>query len=971
MASASKSPNPQLGKSQALNISQGTATRLNTVFSTLTTVLSPTTVYQPGATVGAELIAAPGGVPVTVAAAYGVWIAPDLLGNGAEYYVQVECFGGGGGGGGGNSTLGGGGGGGGEYACETQYPVKPGESYAYVVGFPGTSGYNTSSAVPGQANTGPPGGGNGGTTIFDLAGNGLASGVVAYGGMGGDQQGVGLGGQGGTGSGNSENFTGGTGATNNGGNTATDQPLLLATQSGMFVGNTLKASVIKAQYIMNDNTNLGTTYKLNDNTGDGWTANITNGSGSGNGLAYAQGTTPTQVPAYTQNFAAPVNETTANVALRWRMYKNAQLSGYAIGGFTIGGSLFTISAWVQCDPSGTWGENTNNITAVIANNCTGWQTDANEHGYALYLRNTSAGWTLNWYTSNGSAHHTITSAATVINPVAGTWYYVVATFNSGLMTLYVNNVSVASSTASFTSIPGGDDPPIIGIAPGSTSWYFGYMSNVWFANDCATATLVNAVYGGVGTETGGGGGGASGGPSATGGAGTASSGSVGGAGGVPPSQPSSLASTTTAAQGGYAGGNAAASGSTATPSGGPYGGGGGGGGDMGSPPANITMTIPFSSAATYCGSDGTSPGQPFNTNQQNNPIAGLNSLLYTGGLSSDTASGSKNSLLLLPKGLAASLGNGGWTITNVYLTFTNAFQNNTVDSILEFGYSADTVLPGTYEGASLVSYIGSAVIDTGSATQTYDITASGIGTHLANGTATAFVLGPGAVPDVDAYNAPTGPQFYCSIYGPGAANTAGVSQSPYLTIVLEKTLTVQHGSPGGGGAIVITAVNNSATLISAIQPFSGSDAGSNAYAGGYTGPVSTFHPGSSPAALETWQQLVLTSATASGNGVNGMFVRKCAEDEIELMWDIFIHSATNGLAIAGLASGYIPTTTQDVPSGWYGSGPTSYNAGFNPYLAVHGGTGVIAQEGIVSSGSLQMAGWARIPLAAVVNGGIP
>ena len=210
---ASVSPNPNLGKSQALNVAQNTVSRLATIVPSLTTQLSPVTVYQPGATggVGNELIAS-AGQPVNVNGSYGVWVAPDFLGNGQEYYVQVECFGAGGGGGGGSSTAGGGGGGGGEYACETQYPVKPGQSYAYVVGLPGTGGVNNSTQInPGAAGT------NGGTTLFDTDRNinasSLANGVVAYGGQGGDQDGIGIGGAGGTGSPNLITFDGGLGGT--------------------------------------------------------------------------------------------------------------------------------------------------------------------------------------------------------------------------------------------------------------------------------------------------------------------------------------------------------------------------------------------------------------------------------------------------------------------------------------------------------------------------------------------------------------------------------------------------------------------------------------------------------------------------------------------------------------------------------------------------------------------------------------
>ena len=197
---ASVPPNPNLAKSTALAKSQATTTRLATLVPTLTTQLSPVTVYQPGGTVGGQLNTATGGIgspgTTNVSGFYGVWVAPDLLGTGAPYDVQVECFGAGGGGGGGGPAIGGGGGGGGEYACEPAYPVIPGASYAYVVGLPGSNGCNNSSgsAQATPAGTSGAAGTTGGTTVFDIAGLGLASGVTASGGAGGDSVTVGVGG---------------------------------------------------------------------------------------------------------------------------------------------------------------------------------------------------------------------------------------------------------------------------------------------------------------------------------------------------------------------------------------------------------------------------------------------------------------------------------------------------------------------------------------------------------------------------------------------------------------------------------------------------------------------------------------------------------------------------------------------------------------------------------------------------------
>jgi hypothetical protein len=342
---ASVPPNPNLGKSQALNISQVTSQRLATLVPTLPTVLSPVTVYQPGpsgGTVGDELIAS-AGQPVDVAGSYGVWIAPDFYGNGQEYYVQVECFGAGGGGGGGNSGSGGGGGGGGEYACEPQYPVKPGESYSYVVGLPGTGGVNNTTQVnPGSAGI------NGGTTIFDtdsgINANSLANGVVANGGQGGDQTSVGIGGAGGTGSTNTIHFNGGAGGTNGSVN-GSDNPLSFAVVSGMFVGNSLSTSVISDWIITNDAPPTGG--KLNDNTGGenwGYVSNYSSGSG-GIGLTLEAVATPTQIPAYASSANPPTqnNATVAGLVARAAVGSLSHFTSQVTANAVFSGNLLTIS----------------------------------------------------------------------------------------------------------------------------------------------------------------------------------------------------------------------------------------------------------------------------------------------------------------------------------------------------------------------------------------------------------------------------------------------------------------------------------------------------------------------------------------------------------------------------------------------------------------------------------------------------
>ncbi len=909
--SASMPRDPRLGKSQALNIAQGTTTRLSSLIPNVATQLSPVTVYTPGAPGGAgnELLAAPGH-PVTVSSSYGVWVAPDVNGDGSTWYATVECFGGGGGGGAGNSTQGGGGGGGAEYAREDQYPIEPGKSYVYVVGLPGSGGFSNTAGNPGQGTAGT----TGGTTVFDLAGLGLAGGVVANGGQGGDQTSIGIGGTGGNGSNNTIHYNGGNGGTNVSGN-GSDNPISLSQISGMFVGNTLNPSIITTWYIMNDSALANS---RNDATGNNHGANWLNITAPG---FTTGGTNPPQAPAQVPAYTSPAgtwgpNQTTAGWVSEFNVKSTSQASARVnanVPGFD--GSRLTVSCWIQAPAAATWGNTANGSIAVIASNSQHPHTNSLQ-GYALYLLQegtpSAPAWNLQANVGNGFSLTQASGGTIAATP--GTWYYIVMTYNAGTLKIYVNGALIQSAVSSgYTSVPGGPYNSRLGLDPAATAnWFFGNISNIWWATDCATATMITQAYG-LTPATGGAGGGASGGPSAQGGNGISASGATAGAGGTPPTQPTSVASNTTAARGGYAGSNFHTSNpSPSAPSGGSYGGGGGGCGSSAAPPALTTLTYPFTAAATYAGTDATSnPSNPYNTNQQANPTSGLNTLLYAGGLASDAASGSKNSVLLLPKGLSQTISTSGHTITAVLLTLTNAYPNNPVESILEVGYSNDTTLPQTYTGSSIAGHVGAVEIPPGAGTITYDLTQTGLATHLANGTATALVIGPGASPTINAYNAPTGPQFYSSIYGPGAYDTSGNPQYPYLTILYEPTSGAQQGSNAAGGGILVTNVDNKHAPVAFIQPYAGTDVNGNNYAAGLTAPV-TVQNGNTPVA---WIQPVAGTDVHGNNyapGYTGAVTTQSGNTPIAVVQPVpgvDAQGNTYAAGVTGPITAYDPTVT--------------------------------------------------------------
>lgn len=896
---ASVPPKPSLTKSTALAKTQATLVRLQALLPTTVTELSPVTVYEPSATPG-DLLSAPTAVLPNIAGFYGVWTAPDVN-NGQPYQIQVECFGPGGGGGGGISTAGGGGGGGGEYVCEPNLTVSPNVNYSYVVGVSGTGGCNNSSAELAQQGT------SGSQTVFDLAGLTIPGGVIANPGQPGDIGSTGIGGPGGTGSVNTIHADGGQGGTNQS-SSGSDNPLTFAQTSGLFVGNTLSTSIIQGWYVLND-TSFST---MNDSTGRSRTAAITNMAPGGIGPNRTPA--PAQVPAYTAAADAPKfpNATVVNSNVQFKMGSNTSASAKVQApAFSMGGTKITVSAWIQPDASGTWGDNAaSGVGTIAANSENYFFLNHGFSGYGLFMLNggTSANpaWRLYFRVGNSLLANNVNVS---LPPVPGTWTYVVGTFNSGTITLYVNGSSVGTQAAGFSTLPNGDYNTAIGQSPEATvNWYFGYMSNVWFATDCATSALPAQAFGSI-SPTGGAGGGSSGSPGGTGGMGASALGTSGGAGGTAPSIPASLLSTRSAGSSGTAGGNAGSSSTgTANP-----GAGGGGAGDMAASPASVTLQIPFTTAATYNGVDAANPGAPYSSNQQT-----ASGGLFTGGLSSDSASGSKNTMLLMQSGLAKTLGSGAWTIQQIFLTFTNANPANTVDTILEFAYSNDTSLPQSYTGASATEYVGNALIPAGASTVTYDLTNSDLAAHILAGTATALIFGPTDNPTFDAYNVTTGAQFYCEIYGVGATDQFGNPLQPFLTVVLQQTLTTQTGDNGGTGAILLTQITNAGQPVAFVQPFAGTDSSGNAYGAGFTGPISGWNPATSTPGNftpDTWHTVGNGTTGAGSTLGSGFTVQSGQPLQFVLGADGLVK--LNGVldCASGTAEGS-PTTLFTLPAAW-------------------------------------------------------
>jgi hypothetical protein len=154
----------------------------------------------------------------------------------------------------------------------------------------------------------------------------------------------------------------------------------------------------------------------------------------------------------------------------------------------------------------------------------------------------------------------------------------------------------------------------------------------------------------------------------------------------------------------------------------------------------------------------------------------------------------------------------------------------------------------------------------------------------------------------------------------------------------DKPLTA--GGKGADGLIQITYSDPATWIMShSLAVAAQTDSFGNQVASGFQGAISVQKPGSSPSVIETWHQPSLLTGAASGNGVNGFFYRLTSENEVEVMWDLTFTGTGSGLVFFIMPLAYQPLVSQNLESGWYGTGPNLYNPSFNPYFAVLGNSG--------------------------------
>jgi hypothetical protein len=198
--------------------------------------------------------------------------------------------------------------------------------------------------------------------------------------------------------------------------------------------------------------------------------------------------------------------------------------------------------------------------------------------------------------------------------------------------------------------------------------------------------------------------------------------------------------------------------------------------------------------------------------------------------------------------------------------------------------------PGTWQGDQ--NFLATGTIAEG-ATHSYSLGATVAGYFINNQT---NFLGLGAFIAADH-------PYDLSYYG---YFTGGHGTALEITVSGTKTVTGSNTSGSGSdGQVVITYATASA-LEFALAPQSGTDANGNAYAAGYTGPVSVFQPGSSPSVVETWHNF----GTSSGAGTfTGIARYKLMPGNAVRVNVIGTFSGTGTATFPAIPSAYWPTNT--------------------------------------------------------------
>ena len=301
---------------------------------------------------------------------------------------------------------------------------------------------------------------------------------------------------------------------------------------------------------------------------------------------------------------------------------------------------------------------------------------------------------------------------------------------------------------------------------------------------------------------------------------------------------------------GGTGGNSAANGTAgASP--------GAGGGGCGASPGGTQGTLQYrlSASETFFGSDAVGG----NANQQR-----FSGTMSQGGLTAEPYKGTMKALGIIGGSPQADLAGKTIDSVSIRLEIYYAYYNG---AYLALGYTNRSAVPGSWDGTGITA-VKNWFQGTGNPAYA-DLTGAGLGSALQSGAAQSVCLGPGS-PANWAWNR-------CDVYGSGGDN----AQNPLITVTWHTgTAPVQAGA-GADGQVKIT-YTTPGPLTVALQPAAGTEPAGNAFAQGYTGPVTAFQPGASPSVAETWHAITTDAGWSSVAGYSIPQYRLTAQGDLQL-----------------------------------------------------------------------------------------
>jgi hypothetical protein len=370
---------------------------------------------------------------------------------------------------------------------------------------------------------------------------------------------------------------------------------------------------------------------------------------------------------------------------------------------------------------------------------------------------------------------------------------------------------------------------------------------------------------------------------------------------------------------GGAGGDNASNGSN----GGSPGAGGGGAGAGGSNPTQKSISYAPLWNGSYYGPDGGSPNARRST-----------TTMYQGGetASGGSFNGNQRNVFAFNRAQMAS-DFAGYTITGAQVQFKNlhSWYNSgmtiELDEFTSLGGSAPSSMPtGNYRSADASLNIAEG------ATTVFNISTS-IAARFISGPSNGLGMG---------FNIAANHPYNLGYYG-----YFDPSQTRFKITGTTGGAGVTTAGNGADGQVIITYSSASA-LEFALAPNAGTDANSNAFNAGYTGPVQAFKPGSAPTVVETWHNMSLLNGWTLNAGGFAQYKLLAETGMVAIrLHNLQSGTITNGTPLWNMPTGYVPTTDAQsfAIAGTTAGASVTFRSGGSMEIEGMGAAGAITAQG--------------------------